>query len=298
MKRLPFKKIDAFTTGRAEGNPAGCVYIEESTELSDAEMGRIARELKGFVSEVGFLRSDRKGFSLRYFSSECEVDFCGHATIAVMYDLVLGNTELRRQKELHVRVGTESLTVLNRISEENAVFITAPPPRFPSCGVQAADVAEPLSIRGDAIDPAIQVQVINAGLSTLIVPLASLDTCLRMHPGQDELRKFCIGNDIDIVLVFCRQTALPKSNFRTRVFAPRFGYLEDPATGSGNAAFGHYLLQHGRWKDGDGVVIEQGPSRDNPNIVRLRSTGDGRTERVLFGGAAVLRIDGFYCLQE
>ncbi len=297
MKRLPFKKIDAFTTGRAEGNPAGCVYLDEGTQLTDAEMTRIARELKGFVSEVGFLRSDRDGLSLRYFSSECEVDFCGHATIAVMYDLILGNRELRRQKELLVRVGTESLSVLNRISEENAVFITAPSPRFLPCGVEAADVAESLSAGGDAVDPTGPIQVINAGLRTLIVPLVSLDTCLSMHPRQDELRKYCLENDIDIVLVFCRQAALPKSDYRTRVFAPRFGYLEDPATGSGNAAFGHYLLQQGWW-NGGGVVIEQGPSRDNPNIVRLRSMGDGPGKRVLFGGAAVLRIDGSYCLQE
>jgi len=44
-------------------------------------MQAIARELKGFVNEVGYLcRLDKDLFDLKYYSSEREVDFCGHAT--------------------------------------------------------------------------------------------------------------------------------------------------------------------------------------------------------------------------
>lgn len=48
-------------------------------------MQQIAKELKGFVTEVGFIfKQSDNVFQLKYFSSEREVDFCGHATIAIM----------------------------------------------------------------------------------------------------------------------------------------------------------------------------------------------------------------------
>ena len=87
MKGFRFKKIDAFTGGHAPGNPAGCVYPDAAGDISDGEMQEIARQLKGFVSEVAYVFPEGEGFFLRYFSSEKEVDFCGHATVAAMHDL-------------------------------------------------------------------------------------------------------------------------------------------------------------------------------------------------------------------
>lgn len=295
MKTYPFKKIDAFTGGRAAGNPAGCIYLGKDAALTAAEMQQIARELKGFVNEVGYLRPVEGGFALQFYSSECLVEFCGHATIAIMYDLIGGSDELRRQTEICLHVGGDRLAVLNRIPAENAVYITAPPPRRLSCPLAAETIARALGAAPAAVDDALPVRLINAGLKTLILPLASLDACLALRPPQEELRRFCEQHGVDIILVFARPAALPAAHFRTRVFAPKYGYLEDPATGSGNAAFGHYLHDHGLWRP-DGVTIEQGPSRATPNIVKLRAAGDGQDRRILFGGGAVLRIAGQYCL--
>ncbi len=297
MKTFPFKKIDAFTDGRAAGNPAGCVYLGADTVLTAAEMQQIARELKGFVNEVGYLRPLTDGFALQFYSSECEVQFCGHATIAIMYDLISGSEELRCQKELVLRVGADRLAVLNRVAEEGAVYITAPPPRRLPCPLAADAIAGALAADASAVEAALPVRFINAGLRTLILPLASLDACLALRPPQEELRLFCEHNGIDIILVFARETSLPAAHFRTRVFAPKYGYLEDPATGSGNAAFGHYLHDQGQWRP-DGVTVEQGPSRGAPNIVKLLSAGEGHDRRILFGGGAVLRISGQYCLHD
>jgi len=83
--------------------------------------------------------------------------------------------------------------------------------------------------------------------------------------------------------------------FRTRVFAPIFGYLEDPATGSGNAAFGYWLLARGLW-DGKILAIAQGPSRERPNLIRLMADASEKQRMVFFGGNAVVRIEGEYLL--
>jgi PhzF family phenazine biosynthesis protein len=87
-----------------------------------------------------------------------------------------------------------------------------------------------------------------------------------------------------------------KNFYRTRVFAPAFGYLEDPATGSGNAALGAYLLNNKLW-DGSMTAIKQNGSLENPNIVKLmaKNTEDG-DPRVMFGGGAVTRMEGAYFL--
>jgi predicted PhzF superfamily epimerase YddE/YHI9 len=81
------------------------------------------------------------------------------------------------------------------------------------------------------------------------------------------------------------------------VFAPTFGYLEDPATGSGNSAFGYYLLAHDMWT-GEKLRIEQNGFRNAPNFVQLYSQQTGANDsRVWFGGSAIVRIDGQYILE-
>lgn len=81
------------------------------------------------------------------------------------------------------------------------------------------------------------------------------------------------------------------TGYITRVFAPKFGYLEDPATGSGNSAFAYYMLQYDLWDRRD-ILIEQGGYNQIYNGVRI-SYCDGS---VLFGGSATIRICGKYCI--
>jgi len=294
MKTFPFKKMDAFSRGSSSGNPAGCIYLENNIAIDEIGMQKIARELKGFVNEVGYLFPATDGFKLKFYSSECEVEFCGHATIAIMYNLIKENKDLLEKKELSLYVNAGKLSVFNQICDEDAVYIMAPEPRFLSHGLDVGDIAQALAIEENKVNGKHPIQVVNVGLKTLIVPLASLDACLGVYPPQEELRLFCESNDIDIILVFTEETYLETSQYRTRVFAPKYGYLEDPATGSGNAAFGHFLIQRGLWIGN--VTIEQGPSREIPNIVKLRRYQKEQEDRILFGGSSVLRICGNYLL--
>ena len=99
------------------------------------------------------------------------------------------------------------------------------------------------------------------------------------------------AHDIDIILVFSQQTADASAYVHSRVFAPKFGYLEDPATGSGNSAFANYLLSENLW-DGHSITIEQGGNNRIFNSVKLRYSNG----QVLFGGKATVRIEGEYLL--
>ena len=150
MKKFAFKKIDAFATGESAGNPAAVIYLNAEDDISVDEMQRIAKELDGFVSEVGYVRQlDETTFDLRYYSSEREVDFCGHATIAIMYDLLKNDAELANNRFLNIVTNKGELVVENRIAEEDAVFISAPSPGFSSREIAKGDLAKALGILGD-----------------------------------------------------------------------------------------------------------------------------------------------------
>ena len=118
-----------------------------------------------------------------------------------------------------------------------------------------------------------------------------------MAPEFDPLGRFCLENALDIITVFTDEVADQANAYRTRVFAPTYGYLEDPATGSGNAALGYYLLRNKRW-DGQSVSVEQNGDLGRPNIVKLLAKRGERDDgaQVVFGGGAIVRITGEYFL--
>ncbi|MBN1636476.1 MAG: PhzF family phenazine biosynthesis protein [Deltaproteobacteria bacterium] len=297
MRKFSFKKIDAFASQESDGNQAGAIYLSPDERISAQEMQRIARELKGFVSEVGYVRPvDEKSFDLKYYSSEREVDFCGHATIAIMYDLIAGSQKLIEKPTINISTSKGTLLVENRIQQENAVFISAPQPKFSSVFVTEKQIAEALKIAPAQICADYPLAIVNAGLETLLVPIHSLQAILSISPDLEELKQFCMRNSIDIITVFSDQVADTTNRYRTRVFAPTFGYLEDPATGSGNAAFGYYILQHNLW-DGEFISLEQNADHDWPYIIKLKAKHDEKNKpRLMFGGSAIVRISGQYFL--
>lgn len=285
-----YSKIDAFTAGSSLGNPAACLYLTPDQSLGDEEMLSVAKQHKGFVSEVVYCTSGDGNIHLVYYSSECEVDFCGHGTIACMYGLIRRTPALLAQTEIPIHTRRKgALTVYNKIPEQDAVYITAPAPTYLGSQLSGGAVAGALGVPLQALDASLPIDCIDAGLRTLIVPLRELSTEVSVFPDEPELKSFCLENGLDILLVFARETQAPGHIAHTRVFAPKFGYLEDPATGSGNSAFGYYMLKHKLW-DGSDCRIEQGGIDRVYNGVRL-SVMNGA---VLFGGSATVRIDGEY----
>jgi len=290
MKTYKYYKLNAFVKGNSEGNPAAFLDLGKET-LSDESMQRIAKEHAGFVSEVVYARrNEQREIVLTYYSSECEVAFCGHGTIATMYEIIRRDDALRGKEIVEVDTRKKGrLNIYNRIDEEDCIYISAPDPLMLGCALSRESIAEALGIREEAISTALPVDIIDAGLRTLLVPIRALEQEVAMYPDEQNLKAFCLHNDVDIVLVFSMETAEPECFAHTRVFAPKFGYLEDPATGSGNSAFGCYLLKNKKW-NGDAVKIEQGGDNRIFNEVKLRTT-DGK---VLFGGKAALKIEGNY----
>ena len=300
MKQYGYVKSNAFTSGDSLGNPAACIFTgqEEPTvagrrekQLTPEQMQAIAAEHKGFVMEVVFCsQSEVADCKLTYYSSECEVEFCGHGTIATMYTMVKETLELMAKPVITAETNRKGIIeVFNAIKEEDAVYITAPDPIEHPMNLPAAQIEDALTLPHGSISNDLPIRIIDAGLRTLLVPIVDLETEISVYPNEQSLKSFCESNDIDIILVFSKQTAHASAYVHTRVFAPKFGYLEDPATGSGNSAFANYLLSEGLW-EGEPITIEQGGNDRIFNSVKLKC----QNGKVLFGGKATKKIEGDY----
>ena len=293
MKQYRYIKSNAFTSGASLGNPAATIIIDEGS-LAPEQMLQIAAEHKGFVMESVFCSpSETAACKLTYYSSECEVDFCGHGTIATMYSLIKDDASLRNRKVLSVETNKKGvISVYNEIDTEDAVYIEAPSPIEHEMNISTDEIERILNLHKGSIDrEGRAIRIIDAGLRTLIVPVSKFEDEVSVFPDLASLKAFCEGNDIDIILIYSLQVADASNFAHTRVFAPRFGYLEDPATGSGNSAFANYLLSEKMW-DGTPITIEQGGNDRIFNAVKLKALND----KVLFGGRATTKIKGYYCV--
>lgn len=298
MKRFPYQKADAFAVNGSTGNPAACLFLNADEYLHAEEMLAIAKEHQHFVSEVVFCTWSPLGihadFKLQYYSSEREVDFCGHGTIACMYSLISSCPSLRFRQEVTIATKRGVQTVYNEIAESDTVYITSPPPEYIGTTLTRAQIADALSIPPAEISQEYPIDLINVGQNTLIVPIVSLASELAIFPDERKLKKFSLANNIECVAIFSKEVQDGQHTLHTRVFATVFGYLEDPATGSANSAVGRYLLKNKLWS-GEPISLEQGPDPKSFNVVRLRTHAvEGTEPALLFGGRAAVKIDGYY----
>ena len=281
-KIYKFKKIDAFATENSKGNPAGTIWLESKDDIKPDDMLKIANELKGFVSEVGYIhKMEKEKYGLKYYSSEKEVNFCGHATIALMYELFNTSKELENIDQIKIMTNGGELKVENRIKKDNAVFIMSPVPKEQFIIPMLKDIAFNLNIEPGIINKDLPIKIINAGLRTLLIPIKSFDAIIKITPDLNILNNFCVKNNIDIIEVFTNDVSKSENYYRVRVFAATFGY---------------YLIENNLWNK-DTVILEQNNHPENYNIIKLQKKKDQEgNERIIFGGGAIKRIEGEYLL--
>ena len=78
---IPVYYVDAFTSKLFSGNPAAVIF---SNDIDDENlMQNIAAENN--LSETAFIREEQNTFHIRWFAPSCEINLCGHATLASAY---------------------------------------------------------------------------------------------------------------------------------------------------------------------------------------------------------------------
>jgi trans-2,3-dihydro-3-hydroxyanthranilate isomerase len=126
------------------------------------------------------------------------------------------------------------------------------------------------------------------------VPVKDLDAIRRCRPDDAKWDAAFEAGGRSSAFVFCRETIDPNNDFHARMFAPRLGVVEDPATGSAAAAFAGPCAQSLSRGDGEHrVLIEQGYEMGRPSLIELTLTMSGsKLANASIGGHAVVVTEG------
>ena len=201
-------QVDAFSSKPFGGNPAGVCILEKLA--ADNWMQNVASEMA--LSETAFLVRGNGAYHLRWFTPAAEVDLCGHATLASAHVLVETGREKRGRQILF---NTASGTLSAKVNDEK-VFLD-----FPS---EPARPIEPSA----KLQAAVGQKIVAAGRNRLdyLVEVESEDALASFVPDSSAI------SALDVRGLILTAGSTTEFDFVSRYFAPRFGILEDPVTGS------------------------------------------------------------------
>ncbi len=266
----------AFTRQPEGGNPAG-VWIGDQLPAPE-RMQQIAAAV-GF-SETAFVAPAR-GFdrTVRYFSPEIEVSFCGHATIAT--GVVLGEKEGLGTYRLATAVGEVPVTVRKRDRLHEASLTSVAPEFSPAPDALVSEALAALGWQSDQLDASIPPARAYAGAWHLVLAAADLSRLNALDYDFDRLKAFMLREGLTTLQLVWRESA---DVFHARNPFPVGGVVEDPATGAAAAALGGYLRAAGLIEAPAVIQIRQGEAMGRPSRLRVEIPAQGG---IVVSGTAV-----------
>ena len=238
----PLYIVDAFADRPFAGNPAAVVLLEpEDGPATDEYLQSVAAEMN--LSETAFVSFDESTgpnrFGLRWFTPRCEVELCGHATLAAaqtLYDAAKVN--------LHTPILFDTKCGLLR---------AAPAPDFrigpgPAGGFTLDFPATPPV---EVEPPAALIDVLGLTGRVRFAGQSAYDWLLVVDSPAD-VRALAPDFD-DLAVIGGRGTIVSAAadgadaeagyDVVSRCFYPAVGVDEDPVTGSAHCAIGPYFAR-------------------------------------------------------
>ncbi len=260
-------RVAAFTTDPAGGNPAG-VWIGDA--LPDAAtMQRIAAEV-GY-SETAFVApasgTDR---TVRYYSPEAEVPFCGHATIAA--GVVLGSAEGAGTYRLATAVGEVTVEVRGRDEHWEASLTSVEPRHEPAPDALVAAALAALGWTRDDLDPSIPPARAYVGAWHLVLAITRAERLAALDYDVEALKALMLRDGLTTLQLVWREAP---GLFHARNPFPVGGVVEDPATGAAAAALGGYLRDAGLVAAPFDLEVRQGDAMGRPSRIGVTVPASG-----------------------
>ncbi len=254
-------KLTAFSTDPDGGNPAG-VWIGDELPDSDT-MQAIAKEV-GF-SETAFLApAKRKRRTVRYYSPEAEVPFCGHVTIAS--GVVLGN----KQGEGTYIFETLAGEIPVEVSSKEGMWqssLTSVEPKYEQPSPKLLEqVLATLNWKQSELDDSIAPAKAYAGAWHLVIAANSKERLDNLDYEFQRLKAIMLDNDLTTIQLIWREN---QTQFHSRNPFPVGGVIEDPATGAAAAALGGYLRESGLIDAPETLQIRQGEVMGRPSKIKV-----------------------------
>ena len=245
--------VDAFTSIPFSGNPAAVCVMDEWPK--EEFMKKLAMENN--LSETAFIVRKEKGYHLRWFTPETEVELCGHATLASSY--VILNHYDKEADSVTFSTLSGDLTIRK---EENRYVMD-----LPTYELKEIEVT-------DEMEKAFGVRPFKAVLGLDLICLFEHEEDVRkMKPDQNLLKALpgriqnasARGSDYDCV---------------SRSFCPKLGIAEDPVCGSAHCQIADYWSKQ---LNQNPILAYQASKRGGTLHCCLKDN-----QRILISGEAVL----------
>jgi trans-2,3-dihydro-3-hydroxyanthranilate isomerase len=280
LKSHPYRVVDVFTTEPLAGNPLA--VFPDAAGFSGTTMQKIARELN--LAETAFvLPATRKDCAarVRIFTPAKEMIFAGHPTIGTAFVLWQAGSISRDTSDFSLEEEVGPVAI--RIEGEHGplIWLRTPPIREGGC-FEISLCAKVLGLEPRDLLP-IQPQLLSAGNPTLIVAAkdkAAVDRAWLDLAGLKTLR----GAEHESFCVFLF-TPTPEGAY-SRMFAPEYGVVEDPATGSSTGPLAAFMMRHGLASKAAGTrfVSEQGTKMGRRSFLHVEIHGEQGGDGIDVGG--------------
>jgi trans-2,3-dihydro-3-hydroxyanthranilate isomerase len=272
--------LDVFSDVPLQGNQLA-VFTDADT-LAPGAMQPLARELN--LSETVFVLAPQRGGDarVRIFTPTAELPFAGHPVLGTA---VAVGVE-RGLQRVTLETGAGLVAVALRREGERLAFGTMGQP-IPSWRPfeRGAELLRALGVERSGLP----LELYDNGPRHVYVELDEQEAVAALAPNARalaELGELCVS---------CFAGA--GVAWKTRMFAPALGVLEDPATGSAAGPLAVHLARHGRIAFGAEIEIRQGAEVGRPSLLRARALGSAEAiERVEVSGSAVLVARGEFLL--
>jgi PhzF family phenazine biosynthesis protein len=285
-------QIDAFTTQRFGGNPAG--VVSNADGLTDVQMQDIARELNN--SETAFILSptatDHEVW-IRFFTPAIEVPSCGHATISAHFVRAIERNLPSCTVIQKIGIGILPVEILRQDSDYKIVMTQgkiefSPPLTEP----ERSEIIAALGLSEINLDHRCPVQIVSTGHSKVLIGIKNIDVLQSLKPNLTSLAALSERIKCNGYFVFTIDPDSDDVLTHGRMFAPAIGIPEDPVTGNANGPLGAYAVKHHLVKCENGTYYfkaKQGEAMGREGIAEVEvEVQNGEPMRVKVGGKAVV----------
>jgi trans-2,3-dihydro-3-hydroxyanthranilate isomerase len=271
---------DVFTDRALHGNQLA--VFTDARGLDDEAMQRLAFEI-GFSETTFVLPAEQGGtVRIRIFTPKTELPFAGHPCLGTAWVLA---APLQRGV---VELETASGIVPVELDRDDSGAIAFGRMEQPLPTVEPHPEPEPLLAALGVEASRLPVERYDNGVRFTFVALGSEDEVAALRPDFATLEE--LG-------VFVSCFAGSGVAWKTRMFAPVAGVLEDPATGSAAGPLAVHVCRHGLAEWGEWIEISQGVEIDRSStLFALADRRDGELSRVAVGGRAVVVARGEFRL--
>jgi trans-2,3-dihydro-3-hydroxyanthranilate isomerase len=297
METRQFLQLDVFTDTPFEGNQLA--VFPDGRGLSTETMQTIAKEMN-FSETTFILPAERKGdVRMRIFTPGNELPMAGHPTIGSTFALAHLGTIPHGKKQFVFELGVGPTPVELEWNDNGLSFawMTQPAPEFGRSPADLRELAAALGLDLDDLAEGPPPQEVSCGVPFFFVRLGSRRAVDAAEADRRALERFYEAHGLTTlpIFIFTTEGGLDKATCYSRMFAPGFGVVEDPATGSASGPLGSYLVHHGvvTPEEGTTLVSLQGRKMGRPSWIHIDiGTSDGAIDRVRVGGRSVLVAEG------